>query len=75
MHCAGCEFPNKIGDGFCDDRNNNPKCEYDGGDCCGSNVNKIEEYCTICECRDPNHSGNGEGNIDQITGLVICIRF
>ena len=47
----GCEFPN----GYCDDKNNNKKCEFDGGDCCGSNVNK--NFCTICQCLDPNHSG------------------
>ena len=29
-----------IGDGYCDDVNNNIGCTYDGGDCCGSNVNK-----------------------------------
>ena len=36
-----------MGDGYCDDVNNHPGCEYDGGDCCGD-VNK--EYCTLCEC-------------------------
>ena len=35
-------------DGFCDDLNNNEACDYDGGDCCGSNVNKT--HCTICAC-------------------------
>ena len=24
-----------IGDGFCDDENNNEGCQFDGGDCCG----------------------------------------
>ena len=54
----GCEFPNEIKDGYCDDKNNNKKCEFDGGDCCGSNVNK--NSCTICQCLDPHHSGNSE---------------
>ena len=37
-----------IADGFCDDINNNLDCSYDGGDCCGSNVNT--QYCNICQC-------------------------
>ena len=37
-----------IGDGYCDDINNNLDCTYDGGDCCGSNVNT--QYCTDCQC-------------------------
>ena len=37
-----------IGDGYCDDINNNLACTYDGGDCCGSNVNT--QYCTECQC-------------------------
>ena len=37
-----------IADGYCDDINNNLACTYDGGDCCGSNVNT--QYCTECQC-------------------------
>ena len=37
-----------IADGYCDDINNNQACTYDGGDCCGSNVNTF--YCTECQC-------------------------
>ena len=37
-----------IADGYCDDINNNVDCTYDGGDCCGSNVNTA--YCTDCQC-------------------------
>ena len=33
-----------IGDGFCDDGANNLDCNFDGGDCCGPNVNT--DYCT-----------------------------
>ena len=39
-------------DGFCDDPNNTPECEYDGGDCCGADVSL--DFCTQCECLDPN---------------------
>ena len=37
-----------IADGYCDDINNNLACTYDGGDCCGSNVNT--QFCTECQC-------------------------
>ena len=37
-----------IGDGYCDDINNNVGCNFDGGDCCGANVNT--DYCTECLC-------------------------
>ena len=44
-----------IGDAYCDDINNNMDCSYDGGDCCGCNVNT--QYCSVCGCLDPNGSG------------------
>ena len=37
-----------IGDGFCDDENNNEECNWDGGDCCGDNINT--DYCSVCAC-------------------------
>ena len=37
-----------IGDAYCDDVNNNVGCYFDGGDCCGPNVNTA--YCTDCLC-------------------------
>ena len=43
------------GDTFCDDLNNNVGCDWDGGDCCGPNVKT--DYCTECECLDPNFQG------------------
>ena len=36
------------GDGLCDDFNNNPGCDFDGGDCCGDDV--VTDYCAKCEC-------------------------
>ena len=35
-----------VGDTFCDDENNNPECDYDGGDCCGGQLT----YCSVCWC-------------------------
>ena len=46
-----CSFE-YIGDEICDDENNKEECDWDGGDCCGSNVNI--EYCNFCECHEPN---------------------
>ena len=37
-----------IGDDYCDDINNNFECNFDGGDCCGANVNT--DYCNECLC-------------------------
>ena len=39
---------NWIGDDYCDDVNNNVGCNFDGGDCCGANVNT--QFCTECIC-------------------------
>ena len=43
-----------IGDGYCDDDNNNAACSYDGGDCCGDTI--IMNYCTACQCLDPDYT-------------------
>ena len=43
-----------IGDGYCDDNNNNKLCAYDGNDCCLENV--LTNYCTICECIEGKES-------------------
>ena len=37
-----------VGDGFCDDANNIEECDYDGGDCCGINVQN--NFCVNCTC-------------------------
>ena len=42
------DSPFWIGDGFCHDETNNEGCNYDGGDCCGPNVNTL--WCTNCIC-------------------------
>ena len=44
----GCPHPHWIGDGFCDDENNNDDCSFDGGDCCGSSVSTM--FCSECLC-------------------------
>ena len=37
-----------VGNGFCNDETNKEDCDYDGGDCCASNVQK--DYCSECSC-------------------------
>ena len=37
-----------IGDGWCDDVTNTAECGYDGGDCCGDEVDT--DYCNECIC-------------------------
>ena len=52
-------------DGYCNDKNNNRACFFDGGDCCGSNVN-IDD-CIECQCHCNASSdliGNGVCNIE-----------
>merc|ERR1712168_860764 len=39
-----------IGDGYCDDDNNNDACQFDGGDCCNQSSIKWNMYCYECEC-------------------------
>ena len=37
-----------VGDGICDDITNIIECDYDGGDCCMSDIDT--QYCTKCSC-------------------------
>ena len=39
-----------IGDGQCDDANNNLGCQYDGDDCCGDKGENQFAYCNVCQC-------------------------
>jgi hypothetical protein len=43
-----CAAPWWFGDNYCDDENNTPECGFDGGDCCGPDVNTT--YCSDCLC-------------------------
>ena len=72
--------PHWIGDGYCDDENNNAGCGFDGGDCCGSDVKTA--YCSECQCLGENIiskatpgpfcSCSVEGVLD--CKLLICIN-
>merc|ERR1712179_222498 len=37
-------------DPFCDDGNNTPECNFDGGACCNNNNPIWDYFCTECEC-------------------------
>ena len=64
-YCTECEckecLENYIGDNFCDDNNNNAKCGFDGGDCCGSSVDTT--YCTECMCKECGGEVSGLGTL------------
>ena len=61
---GGCS--NWIGDLICDDVNNNEACSFDGGDCCGPNVNT--DWCTACLCLEGGvtTTSPGSGGCSQI---------
>lgn len=62
-----CQFPKLVGDGYCQDYNNNYHCGFDQGDCCGSCVNT--DHCTDCVCK----TGIKEGGINNpIVGDGYC---
>ena len=44
---------------MCDDENNHGGCDFDGGDCCGEDVDT--DLCTLCQCLEeeaPVPNGN-----------------
>ena len=42
-----------VGDGICHDETNTASCNFDGFDCCGSNI--ITDDCTECICHGKNY--------------------
>jgi len=61
---------NKKKDFHCDPDNNHANCDFDGGDCCGSNVKGTHyqyHFCTAkqilkngaCTCKDPRYKPKG----------------
>ena len=48
--CDRDSCPWAIPDGFCDDECNCAELRFDGGDCCGPNVDT--SFCEECECKE-----------------------
>ena len=47
-----CPEPDWFNDTQCDDENNIPECNYDGGDCCQENPpDDWDDLCIECECK------------------------
>ena len=53
-----------VGDGFCDDINNNEACDYDDGDCCG--LAKKKNFCIKCICKGKSNSSKLIKGIESI---------
>merc|ERR1712048_254120 len=64
-----CGSKNFVGDGFCDDNNNNAGCTWDGGDCCGSSgkANQLK-YCKECKCKDCEYKPKGDDCVSVVKG-------
>ena len=66
-----------VGNGFCNDDTNIAGCNYDGGDCCGYNINS--EHCTECTCfhqesciAGVTHAFVGDGVCNDETNIAEC---
>merc|ERR1712100_196136 len=71
-----CGSSSYVGDGFCDDNNNNAGCGWDGGDCCGSTgKNNQYNWCTDCSCRDCTYEAEGDGCVDNAIGTCQTVNF
>merc|ERR1712032_79303 len=55
-----------VGDGRCDDKNNNCGCGWDDGDCCGYTGDKWQfSYCSDCKCLDTDFVKKHKCNIKK----------
>ena len=65
-----------VGNGFCNDETNIAASNYDGGDCCGHNVNT--SHCFECACHLKEscaagvHPLVGNGFCDEETNNIDC---
>ena len=48
LSVPGCDNVQLVGNGLCNNKTNNPDCNYDGGDCCVVNANTT--HCSECAC-------------------------
>ena len=66
-YLTDCSNGALIANGHCNDETNNAECNFDGGDCCGSCINK--NYCSNCTCIG-NADWNGVSN--AVVGDGVC---
>ena len=66
-----------VADGICNDETNIAGCNYDGGDCCGYNINS--EHCNECTCFHQEtciagltHAFVGDGVCNKETNIGEC---
>ena len=48
LFILGCHNLTLVGNGLCDDETNILECNFDDGDCCGSNITTT--HCSECQC-------------------------
>ena len=48
LSILGCHNLTLVGNGLCDDETNTLECNFDDGDCCGSNITTT--HCSECQC-------------------------
>ena len=58
-----CGFPDYAADGYCDESNNTPVCNWDGGDCCESTCIDGAYTCGTVgfDCQNPAACENSGG--------------
>ena len=66
-----CTNPFWVGDGFCDDATNNLVCNYDGGDCCLSDIKT--NYCNECLCLEGGNSTNSTTGLPEGKFKIILL--
>ena len=70
---SDCAKPKFVGDGYCDDDNNNAGCDWDNGDCCGAS--NIYQYCDDCACLDCQYEAQGDDCVDEFTKVCKNSKF
>ena len=74
MITGSCGVQQFMGDGFCDDDNNNAGCDWDGGDCCSSASSYA--FCSSCQCLDCTVAGTQSDECtDAITGYCGTLYY
>merc|ERR1719450_832946 len=65
-----CGMLEWVGDGYCDD-DNNEGCDWDGGDCCNNAQQGWDRLCTECFCSDAATSNSTDCE-DKLVGDGYC---